>query len=317
MERNPAAANGKEGRKRNLRWGYWALFVAILAGSAAAYFAWWSNFRSLRPEFTVAEPLSIREKARTRAVLLWSESVLSAPLEGVVHYPQGTEAVRVSKNEVVAEVVSGSRRAVILAPNSGYFLPGLDGLEGKWNFSDLWPGDGQLPGAAKFRRIGEGSRLRKGDPLGKILPQPQELRAIAYVEADRAIRKQIENGVLLFALSGERPQRASIRAVQDFGPKVKVYLSLPSFPIGIPYTRAQEIEFSHGEEKGVVLPESAILQKEGKMGVFVFVSGKLEYHPVLGLPLPGARFLVTEGLRPGDLVLTRAEAGAERKVLLW
>jgi hypothetical protein len=308
---------GKQGRKRNLRWGYWALLAAILAASSMAYLAWWSNFRSLRPEFSIAEPFSIHEKTQTRVALLWSETVLASPVDGAVHYPQGEEAVRVAKNEAVAEVVSGGRKAVVLAPQSGYFLPGVDGLEGRWNFSDLWPGDGQLPDAAKFRRIPEGSRLRKGEPLGKILPQPQELRAIAYVEADEAVKKQVEGGMLHFALPGERPQRARVRAVQDFGPKVKAYLSLPFFPPEISFSRETEFEFFQGEKKGVVLPESAILQKEGKLGVFAFVSGKLEVRPVLGQPLPGARFLVIEGLRPGDLVLTRAEAGAERKVLLW
>jgi len=316
MDRNPAV-NGKQGRKPNVRWGYWALLAVILAGSASAYLAWWSNFNSMRPEFAVAEPFSIHEKTKARTVLLWSESVLASPLDGAVHYPQGVEPVRVSKDETVAEVISGNRKAVIRAPQSGYFLPGLDGLEGKWNFSDLWPGDGQLPAVSKFRRIGEGSRVGRGDPVGKILPQPQELRAIAYVDAEEAVRRQIGNGILRFSLAGERPQRATVRAVQDFGPKVKAYLSLPVFPLWIAVSREREFEFYQGEQMGIVLPESAILQKEGKLGVFAFVSGKLEYLPVLGQPLPGSRFLVTSGLRAGDLVLSRAEAGAERKVLLW
>ncbi len=316
MER-VATAKEQPARKHIWRWGYWGLLVAILTGSVAAYAGWWSNFRAYRPEFSTAEPLTIQEKAPSRSVLLWSESVLASPMDGAVHYPFGVEPVRVAKGEVVAEVLSGSQKAIVRAQQSGYFIPGLDGLEGKWSFSDIWPGDGELPAGSSLRPKVEGTRVGRGKAIGKLVPQPQELRAIAYIEMDESVRRQIGKGVILFSIEGERPQRARIRAVHDFGPKAKVYLTLPIFPVSIPFSRNKKIEFFHGEKKGVVLPESALLQKAGAMGVYAFASGKLEYRSVVGQPLPGGRFLVTNGLKAGDLVLSRASAGAERKVLLW
>jgi hypothetical protein len=311
------ASKEQPARKHAVRWGYWGLLVAILAGGVAAYFGWWSNFRACRPEFSTAEPLTIREKAPSRSVLLWSESILTSPLDGAVHYPLGVEPVRVGKGDVVAEVLTGSQRAIVRAPFSGYFIPGLDGLEGKWNFSDVWPGDGELPAGFLLRPKAEGERVGRGGSLGKLIPQPQELRAIAYVEMDESVRGQIGKGVIMFAFDGERPQRALVRAVHDFGPKAKVYMTLPIFPMSITLCRSKEIEFFHGEMNGVVLPESAVIQKAGAMGVYAFASGKLEYRSVSGQPLPGARFLVVNGLKAGDLVLSRASAGGERKVLLW
>jgi hypothetical protein len=316
LERKNTSVNGKTDKALR-SWLYMALLAAIIAGSAAAYLGWWSNFRSFRPEFSTAEPLLIKETAKTDSVLLWGEIVIVSPAEGKVHYPFGIKPARVSKGETVAVVRTGNRDMDVKAPQSGYFVPGLDGLEGKWTFSGTWPGDGQLPTAGNLSLKLEGTRIYVGKGLGKLVPQPQDLRAIAYLGMDEGTRGQIKRGFVLFSLAGERPQKALIRAVQDYGPKAKIYITLPYFPMEVMSSRLREIEFFHGERKGVVLPESAILQKSGGMGVFAFDSGKLEYRGVKGQPLPGSRFLVTEGLKAGELVLSRASLGAERKVLLW
>lgn len=316
MERE-SADKEQTSRKRSGSWIYRGLLFAIVAGSVAAYFGWWSNFRSFRPEFSTAEPIAIRDAAKSRTMLLWKETILVSPFDGAVHFPLGPEAVRVSKGDIVAEILSGSRKTVIKVPESGYFIPALDGFEGKWGFSDAWPGDGELPTAGSLEFKAEGERVARGESLGKLVPQPQELRAIAYVGMDESIRGQIKRGSMLFSLGGERPQKALIRAVQDYGSKVKVYVTLPFFPMTVINSRSREVEFFHGESKGVVIPESAVLQKDGGVGVYAFSSGKLEYRNVTGQPLPKSRFLVTGGLKAGDLVLSRAALGAERKVLLW
>ena len=316
MEREPAG-NGQSSGSRNGPWLYRGLLFVIVAGSLAAYLGWWTHFRSYRPEFSTAEPLTFRETVRSRTILLWGETVLFSPLDGVVHFPLGTEGVRVSKGDIVAEVVSGGQKAIVKVPQSGYFIPGLDGLEGKWAFSGAWPGDGELPAAGSLRWKAEGERVSRGGGVGKLIPQPQELRAIAYIEMDEATRGQIRKGTVLFSIDGERPQQALIRAIQDYGSKAKVYMTLPFFPMTMVNSRSRQIDFFQGEMKGVVVPESALLQKAGGVGVYAFCSGKLEYRNVTGKPLANSRFLVTGGLKAGDLVLSQAAVGAERKVLLW
>jgi hypothetical protein len=316
LEREPAG-NERSPGKRTGPWLYRGLLVVIVVGSLAVYLGWWTHFRSYRPEFSTAEPLTIRETVSSRTILLWGETVLVSPVDGVVHFPLGPGTVRVSKGDIVVEILSGSQKAIIKVPQSGYFVPGLDGLEGKWSFSGAWPGDGELPPAGSLKWKAEGERVSRGRSVGKLIPQPQELRAIAYVEMDEATRGQIRKGTVLFSIDGERPQQAFIRAVQDYGSKAKVYVTLPFFPMTMANSRSRQIEFFQGELKGVVVPESALLQKAGGVGVYAFCSGKLEYRNVTGKPLADSRFLVTGGLKAGDLVLSQAAVGAERKVLLW
>lgn len=183
-------------------------------------------------------------------------------------------------------------------------------------FRGLARGWGTPHGRFPEMEEGRGTRPARGG-VGKLIPQPQELRAIAYVGMDEATRGQVRKGSILFSVEGERPQKALIRAVQDYGSKAKVYVTLPFFQVTMLSSRNREIEFFHGELKGVVLPESAILQKDGGVGVYAFCAGKLQYRNVTGQPLPKSRYLVTAGLKAGDLVLTQAAVGAERKVLLW
>ncbi len=307
----------KPARKSQRSLLYIGLLAAIVLGSVASYAGWWVNFRAFRPEFSAAEPLTVKDEVLSNTILLWRETVLTSPVEGVVHYPQGREIVRVAGGDVVAEILSGNGKSVVRAPFSGYFVCGTDGMEGKWEFSKVWPGDGELPksGALSLRADGEG--VGRGNPVGKLIPQPQELRGIAYIGMDAVTRGQVGKGFLMFSVGGERPKKAGIRAVQDYGSKAKVYFTLPFFPTKMVSKRNLELEFFHGEKKGVVLPESALMQRDGGMGVYAFSAGKLEYRSVKGQPLPKSRFLVTEGLKAGDLVLSQASLGEERKVLLW
>ncbi len=304
-------------RQRAKTWIYRGLVVAIVLGGIVAYLGWWSHFRNFRPEFATAEPLCLREKTPSMTVFLWEEQLLVAPFDGVVHYPLGPVPSRVSKGEIVAEIISGPKRVAIQAPKSGYFVPGLDGLEGKWSFSGVWPGDGEIPQGRHLKWKKDGENVAGGRAIGKLVPQPQDLRAVAYIGADEAARRQIKSGAVLFSMNGERPQKARIRAVQDYGSKAKVYLTLPFFPLQAVSSRSGEVDFFHSGIEGVVVPESAVLQKDGGLGVFAFSSGKLQYRGVTGQPLPKSLFLVTGGLKAGDLVLGQASLGAERKVVLW
>jgi hypothetical protein len=249
---------------------------------------------------------------------LWNEEVIASPLAGTVKFPQGAGPLRVSKGAVVAIVTSGSSSASIRAKEEGYFIAGLDGSEGQWKYSTLWPGQKELPEPPPVKMMNDSVSVGKGEPVGKIIPQPQELRLIGYADMTGDVTEKLaSNKVMVKMDTLDTPSRAYVRVYDVIGHKAKIYMDIPWFPPQILLSRRYDLILETGEMSGVAVPESSVGVNDGKKGVYVLKGSEASFVEVKGKIIDGSKFLVTEGLRLGDAVIVDAYGAREGKVRLW
>ncbi|MDO9507803.1 MAG: efflux RND transporter periplasmic adaptor subunit [Thermovirgaceae bacterium] len=297
---------------------YYFFTLCIILGAAFVYRAWWDRYFRLRPELAVAEPAVLSIDVPMEATLVWEEEMVLSPAEGTVSFLKGSGPVYCARGDTVAVLSGPSGKRVIKAPRPGYFIAALDGSEGNWSYGDLWPGSSSLPRPGPLLFISEGAKVRAGEPLGKMIPQPQQLRCVAYLDktaytGDLDSRKNLE---LKKALS-ELPFRTEVRAVKDLGPALKVYLSLPFFSGEDLRSRSVTFLFHAGQMRGVMIPESAVVMRNRKKVVFLVTGDRSKAVEVSGTPVSGKRFLVESGLAPGDLVIISGADAEEGEVRLW
>ena len=72
-----------------------------------------------------------------------------------------------------------------------------------------------------------------------------------------------------------------------------------------------------GEWRGAEIPESSVVIKGGKKGVYLVRGDRVFFREIRGIPMPGDRFLVYGGLNPGNLVLLNGMVGKEGRIKLW
>lgn len=307
-----------DGKKR-LRPLYWLMVAAVISLWIWGFKLYVRRYDFMHPEVTWAVPGIEVELVAVDGALLWKEEVLFSPADGTVSYPQGRGPVRVSKGAVVAVVSSGSGSSQVKASQQGYFVAGIDGSEDSWKYSELWPGADPLPAAAPLALIDDGTPVARGQPVGKLAEQPQGLRFIGYAGIAGNMGRQIKNKRLKVKMDAEDTvSTADIRVHNDMPDgRVKLYLNLPWFQPPLLMSRNYRLIIEAGSIEGAVVPESALLTKNGARGVYIVRGARVLFRQVEGKSIDGGKFLVTDGLSVGDALVENAATAREGRIQLW
>ena len=200
----------------------------------------------------------------------------------------------------------------VRAPYPAYFYPALDGSEGEWVYPKLWPDFAPLPEPAPASLIEDGAFVGRGEPIGKLIPQPQVLRCIAYLDTSPSLEKALkakDNPVIRIKTEDDGKERyAEAVAVKSSEQKLKVYLRLPFFPPEILKSRLFSARFVSDIQKGVMIPDTAVITREGKNMVFVVNGNSTELHEIEGFPAGDGEFFIEKGVTPGTKLILNADA---------
>ncbi|MDR3229971.1 MAG: hypothetical protein LBT65_00890 [Synergistaceae bacterium] len=289
------------------------IILVVLGGVVRTYIFWLDHYNMLHPDVVQATVMGYVEELPLEGILVWDEQLVTAPRDGVLTYPSPRPR-RVAKGEAIAAIDGRAVRVEM----PGYFFPALDGQEGKWVYSRLWPGTSDFPRAGPARFVENGARLRKGDPIGKLVPQPQDLRCIAYLDRTPALERDIKLGYVNVRTEPQgRDRKAAVRAYVNAGQKIKVYITLPFFEPSLLTTRVFSCSVTTGDRQGVLLPDSAVVLRNGQMGVFLLKGNLTEFTEIEGFPADGGNFFIIKGILPGNVVVLQADKFKEGAVMLW
>lgn len=304
-----------EGKKRAFRVSYWLGVIIIAVMWVWAFKSYFDRYEYLHPDITWAVPGVDRQIVTAPGLLLWKESILTAPAGGSPTFPLGKGPVRVARGAVVVKV--GGRE--VKAYQQGYFVAGRDGEETHWRYSSIWPADREeYNREIKVKYIADGSPVGKGQFVGKIIEQPQELRFIGRMPQTGDIPAQIKRKRLRVRYDNDDTvSNAKLRVTMDDNGMTKFYASLPWFPPELVMSRNYTLIIDAGETEGAVVPRSAVLVKNGRTGVYMVRGARVVFVPVEGRDLPNDRFIVIKGISVGDAVVEEAAAAREGRIQLW
>ena len=302
---------------------YYVLTIIIIFGAYEIYKFWYEDYLMSTPRIIEAVSTNYTEEQPLEGILLWDEQLIYAPKNGILTYPSPRPRM-VSKGEMLAAL---DGRAV-QAPYPAYFFPALDGQEGNWFYSRLWPDFAPFPEFNPAELLENGTMMRRGDPIGKLIPQPQVLRCIAYLDSSPSLNRTLnaKDAFLKIKLGEENKEhKAEVVAVKYSGLKLKVYLRLPFFPPELLKSRKFSAKVVTGIEFGVMVPDTAVITKDGKNMVFLVqgnnpVLKEIEGFPVLGNGMYDEKnFFIEKGIVPGNRLILNAGKfdPNDKNIRLW
>jgi hypothetical protein len=331
--------NKKRSHGRRVKnWSFWkkAVYYAIIAclvtGVVKMYLLWWDNYHMLHPEIVAATAMEYVEELPLDGILVWDERVVAAPRDGVVTYPSPLPR-RVAKGSVVAAIDG----IAVKADTAGYFSPLLDGHEGAWDYTKLWLDFSQFPALKVPQSLEEGSHVNKGTPLGKLAKEPQDLYCFAYLDKTLFLEQDIGRGFIGIKTEPTgKIRQAEVRASWKMEQKIKVSLILPFFTPDILMVRTFSCKVLAGKQQGVAVPHSAVVLREGKLGVFRVQGSVTKFVQVEGFPADEDIFFVPKKddgkdknkvkdedenadvrIVPGDIIVLNADKVKEGTVRIW
>ncbi|MBQ7221398.1 MAG: hypothetical protein IJS28_10500 [Synergistaceae bacterium] len=289
-----------------LRLIQYAVIIFIFATGYRFYRLWYESYRLSHPQIIEAVSTNYNEVQPLDGILLWDEQLIYAPQSGILSYPSERPHI-VSKGEMIAALDG----AAVRAPYPAYFFPGLDGQEGSWVYTKLWPDFAPFPEFQDAQMIANGTSLSRGDPIGKLVPQPQVLRCIAYLDStpslSRVLRNKENASIRIRTEHDGKERKADVVAVKSSGQKLKVYLRLPFFPPNMLRTRKFTASVVTDVQKGVMVPDTAVITRGGKNMVFVVQGNSPELRVVEGFPADEMNFFIEKGVSPGNKLVLNAD----------
>ena len=284
----------------------YSVIIFIFVMGYQVYRAWYKSYRLAHPQIIEAVSTNYNEEQPLDGILLWDEQLIYAPQSGLLTYPSPRPHI-IAKGETIA-ALDGSP---VKAPYPAYFYPGLDGQEGNWVYPKLWPDFAPFPEFEDASLIENGTRIQRGEPIGKLIPQPQVLRCIAYLDQtpslERALRNKENAAIRLRTEYEGKERKAEVIAVKASDHKLKVYLRLPFFPPAVLRSRRFTASVVTDIQKGVMVPDTAVITRGGKNMVFVVQGNTPELRAVEGFPADEENFFIEKGVAPGNKLILNAD----------
>ena len=284
---------------------YYSILLTIFSLGYKIYSLWYDNYRLSNPQFIDAITTNYSEEQPLNGILLWDEQLIYAPQNGILTYPSPRPRM-VAKGEILAALDG----VAVRAPYPAYFFPGLDGQEGNWVYAKLWPDFAPFPEFNNAELIENGTQLMRGEPIGKLIPQPQILRCIAYLDKTPSLEKSLNNAAATVRIRTEyegKERKAEVVAVKSSGYKIKVYLRLPFFPPNVLRSRHFSASVVTDIQKGVMVPDTAVITQNGKNLVFLVEGNSPILHEVEGFPADDENFFIESGVLPGNKLILNAD----------
>ena len=255
------------------------------------------------------EALSRREVSSAVAldgILIKEEALVRSPADGQIQFVPldgqrlelGAPAARV----VVAADDAGEIIQGIAAPEAGVFCTHIDGAEGL-----LAPDKLDVLDLAKIERIGEkknqilaGARVGKGQPVFKII---DNLSPVYYyctissgeLASELSARRKMEG------IWENRPLTVRVHRLIDKGDRWEAFLLLSDYPDAILHYRKARIRLTTKKLEGLLVPRSAVVERESSPGVYLVVKKKARWTPVqIDGELDGKVAITGPDLKEGD-----------------
>jgi RND family efflux transporter MFP subunit len=152
-----------------------------------------------------------------------------------------------------------------------------------------------------------GSTVVPGTPLFRLV-DPATVWVAARIDESVVGRVSVGQAAEIRLRTGETlPGRVARIARQSDAAtrELEVNVAFESPPARFVIDQEATVSVAAGEERGVVVPVSALVENSGKPGVLVVADGRARFRPVETGAAEGGRVIVRKGLAVGDAVIAK------------
>lgn len=152
-----------------------------------------------------------------------------------------------------------------------------------------------------------GSTVVPGTPLFRLV-DPATVWVAVRVDESVVGRVSVGQSAEIRLRTGETlPGRVARIARQSDAAtrELEVNVAFESPPARFAIDQEAVVTVHAGEERGVVVPVSALVENRGKPGVLVVVEGRAQFRPVATGAADGGRVVVRKGVAAGDVVVAK------------
>jgi len=164
-----------------------------------------------------------------------------------------------------------------------------------------------MDGLIVSREAEAGNTLVPGSPIFRLV-DTHTLWVAARIDESVVGRAEVGQSARIQLRGGQELPGEVVRINRQSDPatrELEVDVAFRELPERFAMDQEAEVTIQAGEEPGVLIPASALLQQGSERGVLVVRDGRAVFQPVQTGATDGKRVIVREGLVPGETVVRR------------
>jgi putative membrane fusion protein len=254
----------------------------------------------LNRNIKVAEYGHMEDKISGEAIVLYKEELASAQFEGrFENMVKDREKTR--KGTLLGYYISSRGQTPLRAPISGIFMRRTDGLEEVFREINL---QAVSPEIFNYQTsiVAEDKPIQPGQPVYKIVNNLEPIRLLVHFPIENLDFDIVEKQQVKVFLVGKDLGRATVKELKtDFGEMLMI-LEFNDFQEQLLNQRYIKIELVFDSRSGYLVPEKALVEKEGKKGIYCTKDEDIIFKPVDIIKIKDGKAVV-EGLNKNDMVV--------------
>ena len=259
-----------------------------------------SFYDKISRDVRVVEYGRLEDKQAAKAIFLNKEETVTAEYDGRFEN-MVKDHEKISKGSLLGYYISSQGHTPIIAHTSGIFTLKTDGLEtvlGNLNLQGVGPEIFQYQTIAPR----EGELILAGQAVYKIVDNLTRTRLLVhYPLGDKNDDLKLKQQINVVMAGKDLGKAAIIDLKTDFGEQLMM-LELTGFHEDLLNQRYVDVELVFGSYPGYILPVTALVEKEGKKGVFCTQDENIIFKAVEIIKIKDDKAVV-EGLNKNDLLV--------------
>lgn len=259
-------------------------FAFLLAGNLI--------WQVLQARFMKVEPLTqgkVRQTVQFKGCLIKNETLVSSPARGQWKLLV-QDGERVSSGKTVGMVTalqvkesSGAGNVMhVYAPMAGLISNKIDGLENLLRFDNIETLEMTEMEKLSKQRLTPGSdtAVEKGQPVIKIVDNLSPIKIWTSLSQEEFPSENLIKDKFVDVIWEDNVFRARVENIQSSNGSMQILFNASAYPQQILNNRWLDIELVKGELTGFLVPENAIVEKNGIMGMYVLDKQGERWIPV-------------------------------------
>ncbi|MDD4801842.1 MAG: HlyD family efflux transporter periplasmic adaptor subunit [Syntrophomonas sp.] len=260
----------------------------------------YSTFIKLNRDIIIAEYGQIQDKLNGQAIVLNQEELVMAEWDG--HFENmARDGEKSSKGALLGYYVGSQGSTPLYTPISGIFIKQTDGLEQVFNAIDINTVSPEIF-QYKTRTPAKDLLIRAGQPVYKIVNNLQPTRLLVQFPLDKiGFEITAEQRAHVF-MTEQDFGTAYIKEIKQDSDKMLIILEFDNFREELLNQRYIEVEVVFNSYAGYLIPEKALLEREGQKGILCTKEEVVIFKPLEVIKIKEGKAIV-KGLNDNDMLI--------------
>ena len=242
----------------------------------------------------------LEDKLVGRAIVINHEEMVLAQNEGRFEN-MVKEGEKVSKGALLGYYVDAQGKSALRAQLSGIYVSQTDGLEETFRTMSLQEVTSEVFNYKTSRAAGD-RPIAAGQAIYKIVDSLQVTRLLIQFPGDKADFEISDQQTAKVLLAGKDLGKAVVTAIKQDSENIFVIMDCSSFREELLGQRYVELEVVFNSYSGYLIPEKALVEREGKKGIYCSNGEDITFKPVKIIKIKDD-IVVVEGLNINDLLV--------------